>query len=241
MIATRAGGADRSTPTLQVGDGVSNTTPALQPHARDVVVQIIPPHLARAILIRDHYLHSMPGATRLCLGVFLERQILGAITLGAGPINAHRLIDGAERDDVWTLSRLWLDDSLSPNTESHVLAVVVRSLRRFTAVKALIAYADPAAGHVGVVYQAAGWLYTGAPRSLPKLDLGDGVPRHCRSVGSAFSSHSVAYLRRRGLAVRQIPQPPKHRYVVFVDRSWRDRLVPAVLPYPKRGDPNERD
>ena len=237
MITTRAGGADRSTPAVQAGDGVSNTTPALQPHPRDVVVQVVPPHVAREILVRHHYLHSMPGATRLSLGVFLDRRIMGAITLGAGPINGHRLIDGAGRDDVWTLSRLWLADALPSNTESHVLAVVVRSLRRFTKVKALIAYADPAAGHVGTVYQAAGWLYTGAPKSLPKLDLGDGVPRHCRSVGSAFSSHSVAYLRRRGLEVRQIPQAPKHRYVVFVDRSWRDRLVPAVLAYPKRGEP----
>lgn len=233
MIASRAGGADRSTPTLQVGDGVSNTTPALQPHARDVVVQIVPPQVAREVLVRHHYLHAMPGATRLCLGVLLDNAILGAITLGAGPINGHRLVDGAGRDDVWTLSRLWLDDSLPTNTESHVLAVVVRSLRRFTAVRALIAYADPAAGHVGVVYQAAGWLYTGAPRSLPKLDLGDGVPRHCRSVGSTFSSHSVSYLRRRGLTVSQVPQPPKHRYVVFVDRSWQGRLLPPVLPYPK--------
>ena len=237
MMTARAGGADRSTPTLQVGDGVSNTTPALHAHPRDVVVQVIPPHVAREVLVRHHYLHSWPGATRLSLGVFLDRTIMGAITLGAGPINGHRLIDGAARDDVWTLSRLWLDDGLPPNTESHVLAVVIRSLRRFTAVKVVIAYADPAAGHVGTVYQAASWLYTGAPRSLPLLDLGDGVPRHCRSVGSAFSSHSVAYLRRRGLAAHQIPQPPKHRYVIFVDRSWRDRLVPAVLLYPKRGEP----
>ena len=238
---TRAGGADRSTPTVQVGDGVSNTTSALQPHARDVVVQVIPPHIARAILVRDHYLHSMPGATRLSLGVFLDHEILGAITLGAGPINGHRLIEGAARDDVWTLSRLWLDDALPKNSESHVLAIVVRSLRRFTAVKAVLAYADPAAGHLGTVYQAAGWLYTGSPRSLPLLDLGDGVPRHCRSVGSTFSSHSVAYLKRRGFPVTRVTQPPKHRYLVFIDRSWQDRLLPRVLPYPKRGDPHEGD
>ncbi len=236
MITTRAGGADRSTPTLQVGDGVSNTTPALQPHARDLVVQIIPPHLAWAILVRDHYLHSMPGATRLCLGVFLDRRIMGAVTLGAGPINGHRLIDGAARDDVWTLSRLWLDDALPKNSESHVLAVVVRSLRRFTAVKVLIAYADPAAGHIGTVYQAAGWLYTGAPHSLPLLDLGDGIPRHSRSVGSTFGTHSVRYLRRCGLPVSRVPQAPKHRYVVFVDRTWSTRLRVPALPYPTRGD-----
>ena len=231
---TSAGGVDRNLPADQAGDAPANGSPALQTlHARNVEVRLLSPQVARVLLEQHHYLHSMPGATRLCFGVFVREELLGVCTLGAGSINGFRLVDGATRADVWTLSRLWLDDRLPRNCESRVLGVVLRTLRRYTQVKAVLAYADPAAGHRGTVYMGAGWCYLGPSGALPRLDLGDGIPRHCRSVGSIYGTHSVAYLRSRGVVVSQVPQPPKHRYVVFVDRSWQGRLLPPVLPYPK--------
>jgi hypothetical protein len=112
--------------------------------------------------------------------------------------------------------------------------MVIRALRRLTTVKFLLSYADPAAGHVGYIYQATNWLYTGLSEPQPLLDLGDGIARHTRSVASALGTHSTKYLRRQGLVVHSIPQIAKHRYVVFVDPTWRDRLRVPVLPYPKK-------
>ena len=37
-----------------------------------------------------------------------------------------------------------------------------------------------------------------------------------------------------GVEVRLVPQSPKHRYITFLDRSWRSRLKVPVLPYPKK-------
>jgi len=240
-VDPRAGGVDRNPPATLAGDAPANGSPALQPlHARDVEVRVLPPHVARALVVRHHYLHSWPGATRLCFGVFADGALLGVCTLGAGSINGHCLVEGATRADVWTLSRLWLDDRLPRNTESRVLGIVVRALRRFTRAKAVVAYADPGAHHRGTIYQAAGWLYTGPSGALPRLDLGDGIPRHCRSVGSLYGTHSVRYLRARGLPVCRVPQASKHTYLVVVDPAWRDRIRPASRPYPKeanRGDP----
>ena len=189
--------------------------------------------VAQGVITRNHYLHSMPGGTKLTFGVFAAGRLLGAVSLGVGPINVHRLVAGATRDDCLVLTRLWLDDVLPRNSESRVLGVLVRALRRSTRVRFLASYADPAAGHLGTVYQAAGWLYTGVSEAQPRMDLGDGVARHLRSVGSAFGTHSAAYLRRHGLAVRFIPQAGKHRYLAFVDPAWRPRLLAPVLPYPK--------
>jgi hypothetical protein len=229
----RAAGAAVSTPAAQAGDPGSNPRAALH-SPRAIEVRTIAPAVARDVFERHHYLHSMPAGTRLCFGAFVGDRLLGAVSLGVGPLNAYRLVEGALRTDCLTLTRLWLDDALPKNSESCVLGVVVRALRRFSKVRFLVAYSDPRAGHVGTVYQAAGWLYTGTGEDQPLMDLGDGVPRHLRTVASAFGTHSARYFRRLGLPVRFVPVVPKHRYVVFVDPSWRDRLPVPVLPYPKK-------
>ncbi len=200
----------------------------------DIALRPIPAALARDVFERHHYLHSMPAGTRLAFGAFVGDLLWGAVSLGVGPINAHRLVDGADRPDCLTLTRLWLNDTLPRNSESRVLGLAIRALRKFTGVKFLLSYADPAAGHVGYIYQATNWLYTGLSEPQPLMDLGDGVARHTRSVASALGTHSVRYLRQHGLGARMIPQAAKHRYVVFVDPTWRDRLRVPVLPYPKK-------
>ena len=199
------------------------------------VIQVMPVRflVAKSLLVRYHYLHSMPGGTQLAFGVLVERRLVGALTLGVGPANGHRLVEAARPEDCLTLSRLWLSDELPRNSESRVLGQVLRSLRRHTAIKFLIIYADPSQGHVGTIYQATNWLYTGESEAMPLYDLGDGVARHSRSVSYAFGTHSMRHVRSHGVPLRVIAQRRKHRYLYFLDRKWRSRLRVPVLPYPK--------
>ena len=44
----------------------------------------------------------------LTFGVFLNSQLMGAITFGAGPFNVYSLVEGARPDDCLTLTRLAL-------------------------------------------------------------------------------------------------------------------------------------
>ena len=118
----------------------------------------------------------------MAFGTLLEGRLLGILTLGAGPYNAHSLVDGAKPHDCLTLTRLWLSDELPCNSESRVLGLVLGFLKRHTQVKFLITYADPSAGHVGTIYQATNWLYTGLSEPMPLYDLGDGQERHSRSL-----------------------------------------------------------
>jgi hypothetical protein len=123
--------------------------------------------VARKLLEREHYLHSFPGGTKLAFGAFLSARLLGALTLGAGPAYAYSLVDGATPDDCLTLSRLWLSDELPKNSESRFIGVVLRSLRKNTGLNFLVSYADPAQGHLGTIYQATGWVYTGLSQATP--------------------------------------------------------------------------
>jgi hypothetical protein len=144
-------------------------TPA--PALHSLQVQPIPILMARRLLEREHYLHSLPGGTKLAFGVFLGGGLMGALTLGIGPLNAYSLVEGATPDDCLTLTRLWLSDSLPQNSESRCLGVVLRSLKRHTSLKFLVSYADPTQGHLGTIYQATGWLYIGLSQATPFTTL----------------------------------------------------------------------
>ena len=230
---TCADGVVRCTPPDQGGGGGVEPTSALQP--RDLTVRVVPPSVAADIFVRWHYLHAAPAGVKLTFGVFAGARLAGAVAFNAGPINGHRLVEGARREDCLCLARLWLSDALPPNSESRVLGLCIRMLRKHTNTRFLVSYADPAAGHVGTVYQAAGWLYTGPSEAQPLMAIGDAPPRHTRSIASVLGTHSAAHFRRQGLDVRLVATIPKHRYLIFVDPSWRPRLRVPVLPYPKKG------
>ena len=232
---TSAGSVTAARPEDPRTGGGSTPTPALH----QLKVRPVPFPIAKEVLVRHHYLHSMAGGTQLSCGVFVGRSLRGVLTLGVGPPLVFRLVDGAEPSDCSTLSRFWLSDGLARNSESRVLGVVLRALKRCTSLKFLVSYADPAMGHRGGIYQATGWLYTGLSEAGTLIDLGDGVPRHSRTVGHAFGTHSIRHFEAHDVPVRTVQQEAKHRYLYFLDSSWRDRPRVPVSQYPKEAGRDE--
>jgi hypothetical protein len=198
----------------------------------------VPYSIAKQVLEREHYLHSFPGGTKLAFGAFMGARLFGVITLGAGPSNAYSLVGGVTPDDCLTLSRLWLSDELPHNSESRFIGVVLRFLKRNTSLKFLVSYADPAQGHLGTIYQATGWVYTGLSQATPLYDIGDGRHYHSRSLSHSFGSHGLSHFQRHGIDVKLVPQQAKHRYLYFLGPTCRERLRVPVLPCPKREVPD---
>lgn len=190
--------------------------------------------VARDLLIHWHYSHSFPGGTKLAFGVFVGFRLLGAITFGVGPFLGYNLVGGAGPDDVITLTRFCLSDILPKNSESYVIAIILRSLRRHTSLKFVISYCDPTRGHYGTIYQATGWLYTGLSSATPLYKVAGDAPRHSRSFAASLGSHSIRYFTAHGIPIITIPQSPKFRYVFFLDPIWRNRLKVPIFPYPKK-------
>jgi hypothetical protein len=218
------------------GEGCgSSPTAAIQTFSpRELRIRPINAVTARTLCQKYHYLRTYPGGSILNLGIFAGEMLLGVAVLGAGPANAYRLFSGASREEVICLTRLWLDDRLGRNSESRVLGVMIRSLRKnLPTIKAILAYSDPAAGHTGVIYRAAGFVFIGESSATPLYLLPDGKAHHSRSLGQVFGSHSVRYLRGQGLAVEVIHQIPKLTYVYLLDRAWGARLTKPIRPYPK--------
>ncbi len=227
---TGAAGVMASTAPIQGAGRGSNPTAALQ----SIIVKPIPFLTARKLIEKYHYLHSMPGGTKLIFGVLSDGRLLGTLTFGAGPHNAYKLVREAVQEDCLTLSRLWLSDELPPNSESRVIGVSLRAIKKNTKVKFVVSYADPSQGHLGTIYQATGWTYTGLSEAMPMFDLGDGRLRHSRSLSHAYGSHSLKHFEACGVKVAVVPQPRKHRYVYFLEKAYREKLTVPTLPYPKK-------
>jgi hypothetical protein len=225
-----AGGVAAARVANQQARGGATPIPALH----QLMVRPVPYSIAIQLLVREHYLHSFPSGTKLAFGAFVGSRLLGALTLGAGPANAYSLVDHATPEDRLTLSRLWLSDELPHNSESRFIGIVTRALRRNTGLKFLVSYADPAQGHMGTIYQATGWVYTGLSQATPLYDIGDGRHYHSRSLSHSFGSHGLAHFQRHGINVKLVPQKAKQRYLYFLDPAWLTRLRAPELPYPKK-------
>jgi hypothetical protein len=100
-----------------------------------------------------------------------------------------------------------------------------------------VSYADPTANHVGTVYQATSWIYTGLSAKRTNWHIEGMKDSHSQTLADQYSS---AQLKAKfGDKFKLIDRPQKHRYVFFNTRKkWRREELLAKLnykiqPYPK--------
>lgn len=198
-------------------------------------VEPVAPAAIRSLIEKEHYLHSMPPAPRMCFAVSLDGDLAGAVVFTSGSRHCHRLLAGAQPHDVATLARMWLADDLPRNSESRVIGVVLRHLKRETDWKLLLSYADPGARHVGTIYQASGWLYLGRGEPTSYVRLPDGALRHPRSIYDQYGTNRVSHLRATGVDAERVAVLGKYRYAFMLDPSWRWRIAAPILAYPRTG------
>lgn len=201
---------------------------------KDLILKPIPGRIASKLIVENHYSHAWPaGGGRAPFGVFCGDALRGCIVYSTGACpQTHLLVEGTSRFQYLELTRLWLHDSLGKNAESRVIALSIRLLKRHAPwLKWLISYADPNVGHQGTIYQATNWLYTGLGAEQPQLVL-DGKVTHRRTVSNRYGSSERGYLKSLGIKVETQEVLGKHRYIYFLDPSWRPRLRLPVLPYP---------
>ena len=235
---TSAGGVTAARPDIHREGGGATPTSALHTFndivsPRQIVLKPIPPTVARKLCERHHYIGSYPGGSCINFGVFVHDGLMGVAVLGVGPVNVYRLFRGAHRDEVLCLTRLWLDDRLGRNSESRVLSIIVRLMRKHQSiVKAFVAYSDPSVGHTGAIYRAAGFPYVGESGAMPMYRMPDGKVHHSRSLSHMFGTHSLKHFISHGIEVEVVPATPKYTYIALVDPTWLERLNFPVLPYP---------
>ena len=113
------------------------------------------------------------------------------------------------------------------------MAWCLRELRKLYPGLILVSYADTKQNHIGVVYQAVGWRYTGTSIPFPDIHP-EGYNDH-RSVPRAVRGKKIGNRRAWSFdpSIRRVPRSVKHRYVWFADPKDQKLLAWPVQPYPR--------
>lgn len=174
-----------------------------------------------------HYARRMP-CIQYAFGLFDGVQMIGCVTYGqpASPSLCIGVCGSEHKTDVLELNRLVILPER--NGGNYASMLVGQSLKQLPHGLVIVSYADWGGwNHVGYVYQATNWLYTGMTKARTDK-YSDGHSRH----------YAPDETRRQ-------PRTAKHRYVFFTGtkaekKKLRNALNYPTMPYPK-GDSKHYD
>jgi hypothetical protein len=211
----------------------------------DIHVERISTEKAKDLIIKNHYTHKWSSSI-VSLGVFKtgDDSPVGVVVYG-NPVGRD-VIRGMspllKNGDVLELKRLWIEDGHGKNIESCSMSRSFDWLKKnLPKVKTLISYADPAAGHVGGIYQATNWGYQ---RVMENRETGsfsislvkDPRPEdwiHSRTAGRQFGCRNIEMLKRKiGQTFWIKPDSVKYRYVRFLCNRVDRKKIEASLKHP---------
>jgi DNA-binding CsgD family transcriptional regulator len=164
------------------------------------------------LLKRYHYLSTVPKNSRFAYGLFVNESLVGCCLFGSG---ANRFLSSGVGGPALELTRLCLVNWLPKNSASFFLARAIKQLKKDASdIQFLVSFADPNIGHLGGVYKACNWEYTGQCKKDYIYELPDGSRVH-KSRFRCKNGKTEKQLAIEAGAVK-VPQDGKHRYVYSV-------------------------
>jgi hypothetical protein len=187
---------------------------------------------AMEVIVRDHYLHRTAPCS-YAFGLFDADILVGVICYGtpsSAPLRGG-ICGKEEASNVIELTRLWVSDECPKNSESYLIGNTIRRIDK----EIVVSFADPAAGHVGIVYQATNWIYTGLSAKRTDWTV-DGIAKHGQTLADKYTASEIREKYGDRFCLRA--RPRKHRYVFFnCDRRRKRELMRKLryqpVPYPK--------
>lgn len=202
-----------------------------------LVVRSISTKDAEPFILGRHY------AKRMCpisyaFGAYRGQYLIGVVTYGT-PLSST-LKTGVCGDDysdrVLELNRLCCAN------EKNIASQLIGKSLKMLPPSIVVSYADCGQGHVGYVYQATNFIYTGLSAKFKDPMVKGYEHKHHTTIGDEGRGHKsrVEYLREKyGVEnVYYIERDRKHRYVTFTGNKRQVRAMKSKLnynqePYPK--------
>jgi hypothetical protein len=111
-------------------------------------------------ILNKHYAQRKPSIS-FSFGLFVDDILEGILTIGKPASNS--LCEGVcgieYKDKVYELNRLVVNDNLPKNYLSMFVGKVLKMLKSNDII--IVSYADEAMNHIGYIYQATNFIYTG--------------------------------------------------------------------------------
>lgn len=218
---------------------------------KQITVRTITSQRANLFIKKHHYSGKVVSNSRLHFGAFLNDSLMGVLSFGPSldKRKIMQLVDGTGWNEFIELNRMAFDESLPKNSESRVIAICLRLIKKHAPqVKWCISFADGTQCGDGTIYRASGFVLTGinASKNLVRLPNGEVVhkmtlessPLSPRAELGGKSYYEItggkydlgAYAR---YVNGTITEGYQLRYIYFIDKTYRSRLRVPEIPYSK--------
>ena len=167
-----------------------------------------------------HYSKCLPASKLVKYGVWENDKFIGVIVFSRGASPFLGAAYDLDQTEVCELTRIALTTHEAP--VSQFLAKALKQLKADNpGLKLVVSFADPKEGHVGGIYKATNWIYTGTSNAVTEYFI-DGRWQHTRN-----SYHNP----KRPNAPMRI-MPGKYRYLFPLTRGIQKQVKGLELPYP---------
>lgn len=183
-------------------------------------------------VLEKHYAKRKPRI-QFAYGLFIDKKLEGIVTYGypATPFVSRGLCGREYEKEVLELNRLVINSNTPKNSASFLVSHSIKLLPQ--KYKIIISFADISMNHIGYVYQATNFLYTGLTIDMKEWRI-KGKNLHSQNVSRSKSLKD----KRKDENYEQISRPKKHRYILFrgnkKEKKERfSKLNYKLEPYPK--------
>ena len=185
---------------------------------------------------RWHYSRALPTPPLVKIGAWEHGRFIGCVLFSRGATGNLGKPYGLRQTECCELTRVALTNHETPVT--RILSIAIKMLRRRApGLRLIVSFADPNAGHVGTIYQAGGWIYTGATSRSSLFRDDSGRMLHGRQV--SVSGRKVQYGEVRATPLisecERVRQLGKHRYVFALDAAMREHVEQFRRSPPRAG------
>lgn len=184
-------------------------------------------------LLQKHYAKRIPQIM-FAFGLYIDDELKGVVTFGipASPSLCMGICGKEHSAIVLELNRLCLMDN-NKNESSFLVSNAIKQLPKPTIV---VSYADHAQGHVGYIYQATNFLYTGLSAHRVDWTVKGLEHKHSKTLSDGMTLESIK--AKYGDDFYYAERSRKHRYILFhgskTDKKvLNSKLKYEILPYPK--------
>jgi len=192
------------------------------------IVKDVPLDIVKEICRTKHYLHRVPHIIAH-YGLYRQDLLLGIITFGIPPSPHLMKICGEEyKSNVLELNRLWCYDESPKNSESFLIGQGIKLLKKDKPeIKILVSFADTREKHLGYIYQATNWYFTGYSIPGGGSIVINGKEYHSKSLNNKYNTSDINKLKKI-LNTENIfykPRSKKCRYVYFIGDSKKENKI----------------
>lgn len=135
-----------------------------------------------------HYSRRMPKSKLAKIGVWEEGQFVGSVVFGVGATSDLVKSYHLEATEGCELVRVALREHRTP--VSRIVSIALKLLKRsMPGLRLAVSFADPEQGHIGGIYQAGGWIFTGVSMASDEYIV-NGKRWHGRALRHEKPAHA---------------------------------------------------